>query len=39
MDKLNGTYDDLTLLGDFNEEYCWAFTNIYNLKNLVNQNT
>ena len=35
LDKLNSTYDNLVLLGDFHAE----FLNLYNLKNLVKQNT
>ena len=41
--KLNSTYDSLLLLGDFNaepeEESIAEFLNLYNLKNLVKQNT
>ena len=43
MDKLNSTYDNLVLLGDFNaepeEESISEFLNLYNLKNLVKQST
>ena len=43
MDKLNSTYDNLVLLGDFNaepeEESIAQFLNFYNLKDLVKQNT
>ena len=41
--KLNSTYANLVLLGDFNaepeEESIAEFLNLYNLKNLVKQNT
>ena len=43
LDKLSTTYDSLVLLGDFNaeheEESIAEFLNLYNLKNLVKQNT
>ena len=43
LDKLNSTYDNLVLLGDFNaepeEESISEFLNLCNLKNLVKQNT
>ena len=43
LDKLNSTYDNLVLLGDFNaepeEESIAQFLNFYNLKDLVKQNT
>ena len=43
LDKLNSTYDNLVLLGDFNaepeEESISEFLNLYNLKNLVKQST
>ena len=43
LEKLNSTYDNLVLLGDFNaeleEESISEFLNLYNLKNLVKQNT
>ena len=43
MDKLNSTYDNLVLLGDFNaepeKESIAEFLNLYNLKNHVKQNT
>ena len=43
LDKLNSTYDNLVLLGDFNaepeEESIVEFLKLYNLKNLVKQNT
>ena len=43
LDKLSATYDNLILLGDFNvepeEESTAEFLNLYNLKNLVKQNT
>ena len=43
LDKLSANYDNLILLGDFNveheEESIAEFLNLYNLKNLVKQNT
>ena len=43
MDKLNSTYDNLVLLGDFKaepeKESIAEFLNLYNLKNLVKRNT
>ena len=43
MDKLNWTYDNLALLGDFNvepeDESISEFLNLYNLRYLVKQNT
>ena len=43
LDKINSTYDNLVLLGDFNaeleEESISEFLNLYNLKNIVKQNT
>ena len=43
LDKLNSTYDNIVLLGDFNaepeEESISKFLNLYSLKNLVKQNT
>ena len=43
LDKLSTTYDSLVLLGNFNaeheEESIAEFLNLYNLKNLVKQNT
>ena len=43
LDKLSSTYENLILLGDFNaepeEESIAEFLNLYNLKNLVKQNT
>ena len=43
LDKLNGTYDKLILLGDFNiepeMESVSDFLNLYNLKNFVKQST
>ena len=43
LDKLNSTYDNLVLPGDFNaepeEESISEFLNLYNLKNLIKQNT
>ena len=43
LDKLNSTYDNLVLLGDFNtepeERSISEFLNLYNLKNLVKQST
>ena len=43
MDKLNLTYENLVLLGDFNakpeEKSIAEFLNLYNLKDLVKQNT
>ena len=43
LGKLSSTYDNLILLGDFNaepeEESIAEFLNLYNLKNLVKQNT
>ena len=43
LDKLSTTYENLILLGDFNaepeEESIAEFLNLYNLKNLVKQNT
>ena len=43
LDKLNGTYDKLILLGDFNRESKMEsvsdFLNLCNLKNFVKQST
>ena len=43
MDKLNSTYGNLVLLGDFKaepeKESIAEFLNLYNLKNLVKRNT
>ena len=43
LDKLNTTYDNLILLGDFNvepeEESISEFLTLFNLKNLAEQNT
>ena len=43
LDEFNSTYDNVVLLGDFNaepeEESIAAFLNLYNLKNLLKQNT
>ena len=43
MDKLNSTYDNLVLLGDFKaepkEESISEFAKLYNLKNLIKENT
>ena len=43
LDKLNGAYDKLILLGDFNiepeMESVSDFLNLYNLKNFVKQST
>ena len=42
LDKLNSTYDNLALLGDFNaepeKESISELLNLYNLRNLVKQN-
>ena len=43
LDKLSATYDNLILIGAFNaepeEKSIAGFLNLYNLKNLIKQNT